>query len=327
MHETSSNAVGTTGFLSVDDPLWLRLWASLYHPERSAFDALVTFDECVEHGLAANPWPVVVRPSTPATRFYPAGALEGSWSAAPRRDEADYTAYLDRERVLYVADSRQGRRHLECERAFLENTFSQQLPTVLGNGYGWLVTTRLDGASPTQPGPWMRDLRVFLRELHTLDPSGLPRIEKPRLSALCSLLGRGAALRLNEFRLEARDLRPQLVPTHGVLHPSYLRVEDNLRLVGVLDFTQVASAPVERDIASMMVRLVTLTGVLGLRQVTYETPDPWVLASEFVDLLEIAAREALHDDGGRAARITTIRYLARIMLDDPGSPARLLTLR
>jgi hypothetical protein len=77
----------------------------------------------------------------------------------------------------------------------------------------------------------------------------------------------------------------------------------------------------------MIVRLAPLTGVLGLRTITCETPDPWVLAGEFVDLLEIAAREALNDDAGRAARIATIRYLARTLLDDPEAPARLLLLR
>jgi hypothetical protein len=168
MHKTSSAVAGTIGFVGADDPLWLRLWAALYHKELSVFDIPVTFEERAEYGLTQNPWPVVVRTSAPATPSFPARTLEGSWSAAPRRDEADYKVYLDRTRVLYVAASRQGRRHLECERLFLENTFSQQLPTVLGNGYGWLVTTRLDGAAPTRPGPWMLDLRVFLRELHTL---------------------------------------------------------------------------------------------------------------------------------------------------------------
>lgn len=327
MHETSSNAAGTAWFLGVDDPLWLRLWTVLYHPEPRAFDMPITPEECAEHGLATNPWPVVVHQSAPAAPNTPSRTLEGSWSATPRGDKADNTVYLDRTRVLYVADSRQGRRHLERERMFLENIYSRHLPTVLGNGYGWLVTTRLEGAPPSQPGPWLRDLRMFLHELHTLNPSGLPRVRRPRLSALGGLLNREDALRLNGFRLDARDLRPSLVPTHGTLYPSQLRVRDNLRLIGVLDFTQVASAPVERDIASMMVRLAPLTGVLGLRKITCETPDPWVLASEFVDLLEIASRKALYDDAGRAARIATIRYLARMMLDDPGSPARLLTLR
>jgi len=288
--------------LETTDPLWLRLWAVRYQHHRPDLLALISDEERQTYELGADPWPHPSREVTQPARLERKNVPAGTWTSSSPSSSAGTVAYLDDTRVLRVATTRHGQRCLKREQRFTEQVISRHVPPVTGAGPGWLMTTRLVGTSPTLPGPWLRDLCKFLHDLHTLDAPVRSRGRRPRLRALARVTDLRSARELNALRCDALTYTDNkaLVPTHGELCAANLLVHDNARLIGVTCYEHVALAPVERDIASLLTQLTSVTGSRALGQAVGETFEPLVLASELIDQLETSARLALTNTPGEA---------------------------
>lgn len=278
--------------------------------------------ELLAVGLGIDPWLTEpVDTSSPTAPAWP----QGPWGQALATDVRGLVRFRAPGQLLMVSSSRAARRALERERAFCEGTVSRLVPLATGSGSGWFTFELTRGSAPSGPGPWLRDLRSFLHDMHTSDLDLRPRRLKS-LRWLARMTDRQVVSGLQDLRHRARRLDSPLVPTHGSLRPCNLFAHANGRLVAVTGYHQAALAPVERDAAAVLLGLCNAGGHAALQQVPDVAPDPAILAAELIHQLAELAERTWHSPL-RNERTATIDFLARSLLDDPFAPALLLPRR
>ncbi len=310
-----------TTLLSLNDPLWLRVW--IWRNKGNTVEVLPPLDpeELSDAGLQQDPWPTPAHINRPKARI-PVKVPRRDWVQVDGGSR-DAEVFSSEDLFLRVATVNMTGEKV-VRQAKLYEACGYPAPKVVASGENWMVTERVDGTHPTEPGEWVDSLAetvLGLRQKEKMRP--LLTVLEPLTNSLENVLPSNLFRELHSI---AKQVPLSQNISHGDLHTKNLFTKNN-KIAGIIDFESAALAPLEKDTALW---LTTLAGQTGIETVTQllqsigEPIDPMVLTGCLVHYLNEMATGALKRFDPQPY-LLTVNYLAQQLAENPTQAADLIT--